>query len=159
VGVEEASSLRGAYRLLEPVLGRMSSVLFAVALLCSGQSSTFTGTMAGQVVMEGFLHWKITPWVRRILTRCTAIVPAALTAALAGEAGLDFLLVISQVTLSFQLPFAIIPLVLFATSERRLGPYAVGWRVACLGWGVCTLVIVLNLYMLGTLLSPSAERR
>ena len=148
ISLEEASSLSGAYRLLEPALGKASSTLFAVALLCSGQSSTFTGTMAGQVVMEGFLHLKLSPFIRRLLTRSVAIVPAALTAALVGDAGLNQLLVLSQVTLSFQLPFAIVPLVFFVSSSERLGPYAVSRTAAACGWVVCALIISLNLYML-----------
>ena len=148
VALEDAGSLQGAYRLLAPALGPASSVLFATALLASGQSSTFTGTMAGQVVMEGFLELRLPTWVRRLVTRSVAIVPAALTAALAGESGLNYLLVCSQVILSFQLPFAIVPLVAFVGSRERLGPYAASPCVAGLGWAVCALVIGLNCFML-----------
>ena len=149
--LEDASSLSGAYVLLEPALGRASSILFAVALLCSGQSSTFTGTMAGQVVMEGFLRIKLKPMVRRILTRTVAILPAAVAVVIAGDAGLDRLLVLSQVTLSFQLPFAIIPLVYFCSCKWALGPFAVSRFTSCVGWAVCLFILFLNAYMVYTI--------
>jgi len=149
--LDDASSLSGAYVLLEPALGKASSVLFAVALLCSGQSSTFTGTMAGQVVMEGFLNIKLVPMVRRILTRTIAIVPAAIAVVAAGDAGLDRLLVLSQVTLSFQLPFAVIPLVYFCSCKWALGPFAISWFTSIVGWAICCFILFLNGYMVFTI--------
>lgn len=156
VGLDEAASLGGAHALLAPALGGASSALFAAALLASGQSSTFTGTMAGQVVMEGFLHLRLAPWLRRLATRGLAIGPAALVAVLAGDAGLNQLLVASQVVLSLQLPFAMVPLVAFASSRERLGPYAVGRGVAGVGWAVCAAVLALNAFMLVQVLGPLA---
>lgn len=153
VSLDDASSLSGAYRLLQPALGRASSYLFAAALLASGQSSTFTGTMAGQVVMEGFLHLRLPPFARRLVTRCVAILPAAIAVVLAGDAGLNRLLVLSQVTLSFQLPFAIIPLVYFTTSNWAMGPFTVSRFTGVMGWAICAFVLALNAYMLYTALT------
>src|ERR1700688_2887240 len=102
----------------------MAGVLFAIALLCSGQSSTLTGTMAGQIVMEGFLNFRMRPWLRRLITRSLAIIPAAITIYIAGDHGVYQLLILSQVILSMQLPFAIIPLVHFTSDRRRMGDFA-----------------------------------
>jgi len=153
VSLEDAASLSGAYRLLQPALGAASSFLFAAALLASGQSSTFTGTLAGQVVMEGFLHVRLPPFARRLVTRCVAILPAAAAVVLAGDAGLNRLLVLSQVTLSFQLPFAILPLVYFATAPWALGPFTVSRLTGATGWAICAFVLSLNAYMLYTALT------
>ena len=147
----DAASLMGAYELLAPALGAASATMFAVALLASGQSSTFTGTMAGAVVMEGFLNIRLRPWVRRLLTRSVAIVPAALTVGLAGEAAVGRLIVFSQVVLAFQLPFAIVPLVYLVSSRARLGVYAISRPAAALGWAIAALIIALNLFLLGQL--------
>src|SRR5208282_1070716 len=107
-GMMHVADISQAYQLLTPVLGAsLASVLFAAALLCSGQNSTLTGTLAGQIVMEGFLQWRLKPWVRRLITRSLAIVPAALVIGIAGENRVTGLLILSQVILSFQLPFAV----------------------------------------------------
>jgi manganese transport protein len=121
--------------------------LFAVALLASGQSSTITGTMAGQVVMEGFMHWRIQPWVRRLLTRMLAIVPAVLIIGLRGEtSSVTDLLTLSQVVLAMQLPLAMIPLMHFTSSRRYMGKHANGWFLLIAGWGTCLLITALDLF-------------
>jgi Mn2+/Fe2+ NRAMP family transporter len=148
---EDAASLEGAYRLLQPALGPAAATLYAVALLCSGQSSTFTGTMAGGVVMDGFLSIRLQPWLRRLLTRGAAIVPAAVVVAALGERGLDDLLIFSQVTLAFQLPFAVFPLVYFTASKTRLGPYALSAGAAALGWGIAFGIVAMNLFLASNL--------
>ena len=148
--IEEASSLEGAYRLLAPLVGGAAPVLFGVALLASGQSSTLTGTLAGQVVMEGFVNLRMAPWARRLLTRAVAIVPAAIAIAVSGDAGLDKLLVLSQVVLAFQLPFAVVPLVSFATSSKRLGPHAAGVCGSIVGWLIALLVVVVNIFLVAS---------
>jgi manganese transport protein len=152
---EEVETLQDAHRLLPAKLGTtLAAGLFAVALLASGQSSTFTGTLAGQVVMEGFLHFRLRPWARRLLTRAVAIVPAMLVVALAGHGAEDEptgvdrrlldLLVLSQVVLSFQLPFAIVPLVHFTSDRWRMGEFASrGWLKA-LAWSCGAVVVGLN---------------
>ncbi|HEY2826663.1 MAG TPA: Nramp family divalent metal transporter, partial [Pirellulales bacterium] len=139
--------IRDAYLTLAPLLGTaMASILFGVALLASGQSSTITGTLAGQVVMEGFMHWRIRPWVRRLITRLMAIVPAILIIGLRGEGSVTDLLVLSQVVLAMQLPFAMFPLLHFTSSKKWMGNHANGWFlfIAC---GVsCILITALDLY-------------
>ena len=134
-GRTEVAEIGDAHRLLAPLLGTTAaSVLFAVALLASGQNSTVTATLAGQVVMEGFLHIRLPPWLRRLVTRAAAIVPAVIGVALWGERGLGQLLVLSQVVLSLQLPFAVIPLVLFTSDRGKMGP--LGQRALGSGAGV-----------------------
>jgi Mn2+/Fe2+ NRAMP family transporter len=147
MSAEEAGSLSGAYRLLAPALGAAAPTIFGVALLASGQSSTLTGTMAGQVVMEGFLDWRLKPWIRRLITRGLAIIPAAITVAVAGDSGLDRLLVLSQVVLSFQLPFAVVPLVYFVSSRKYVGAHAAGPVSTVLGWLIALFVITINLML------------
>lgn len=147
MSAEEAGSLSGAYRLLAPALGAAAPTIFGVALLASGQSSTLTGTMAGQVVMEGFLDWRLKPWIRRLITRGLAIIPAAITVAVAGDSGLDRLLVLSQVVLSFQLPFAVVPLVYFVSSRKYVGAHAAGPVSTILGWLIALFVITINLML------------
>ena len=116
------NEIQQAHLLLAPLLGTAAaSVLFAVALLCSGQSSTLTGTMAGQIVMEGFLNFRMRPWLRRLITRMVAIIPAAFVDLTAGEEGTYKLLILSQVILSMQLPFAVIPLIHFTSDRTRMG--------------------------------------
>ena len=134
-----------AYQMLTPLLGTtLAAVLFAVALLCSGQSSTMTGTMAGQIVMEGFLAIRMRPWLRRLLTRGLAIVPAAIVVSVAGEHGMFRLLILSQVILSMQLPFAVVPLIHFTSDRRRMGAFASrGWLKA-LAWLIAAVIIALN---------------
>jgi manganese transport protein len=139
------TEIEQAHQLLAPLLGTaLASVLFAVALLCSGQSSTMTGTMAGQIVMEGFLNFRMRPWLRRLITRMAAIVPAAITIWMAGEQGIFRLLILSQVVLSMQLPFAIIPLIHFTNDRRRMGAFANPAWVKTLAWIVAAIIVGLN---------------
>lgn len=142
--------INDAYNLLAPSLGaKAASIVFAVALLASGQNSTVTGTLAGQVVLEGFLDLQMRPWLRRLLTRAAAIVPAAVVAAALGEAAVGRLLIISQVVLSLQLPFAVFPLVHFATSKRFVGArHAGGWATAIVAWLLAIVIAGLNVYLL-----------
>ncbi len=137
--------IREAYRTLTPAMGTAAaSVLFGVALLASGQSSTITGTMAGQVVMEGFMHWRLRPWLRRLVTRLVAVVPAVVVIGLHGDETVNDLLVLSQIVLAFQLPFAMIPLLQFTSSRRRMGRFANGWFLLAAGWGTCLLITALD---------------
>jgi manganese transport protein len=159
------TEIQQANQLLSPLLGTtMASVLFAVALLCSGQSSTLTGTMAGQIVMEGFLNIRMRPWLRRLLTRTLAIIPAAITVYFAGEHGTYNLLILSQIILSMQLPFAVIPLIHFTNSRERMGEFANRGWVRALAWMAAALILALNLWLIvlslgGWLESPSPWRR
>ena len=147
--VGAVTELSQAYELLSPLLGvGMASALFGIALLCSGLSSSVTGTLAGQIVMEGFLDLRITPALRAILTRSVAIVPAVIVTAWYGSAGANSLLVFSQVVLSLQLPFAIVPLLMFTTRRKHLGALAFGPRTSALLWSAAALVITLNVWML-----------
>ena len=142
------TEIQQAYQLLTPMMGTATaSVLFAVALLCSGQSSTLTGTMAGQVVMEGFLNFRMRPWIRRLITRMLAIVPAAIVIYTAGDQGTYKLIILSQVVLSLQLPFAIVPLVHFTNDRKRMGPFANPRWVQVLAWLTAALVIGLNIWL------------
>ena len=139
--------IRVAYLTLAPLLGTsIASTLFAVALLASGQSSTITGTLAGQVVMEGFMHWKIQPWVRRLMTRLLAIIPAVLVIGLRGDGSVTDLLCISQVFLALQLPFAMIPLLHFVSNEKIMGKWKPGWALLAAGWASAILITVLDIY-------------
>lgn len=139
--------IQEAYLTLAPLLGTTAaSVLFAVALLASGQSSTVTGTLAGQVVMEGFMHWRIRPWVRRMITRLAAIVPAIAVIAWKGDQSVNDLLTLSQVVLGIQLPFAMVPLLQFTSSRERMGRFANGWFLKAAGWGACGLITALDVY-------------
>jgi len=139
--------IRVAYLTLAPLLGTAAaSTLFAVALLASGQSSTITGTLAGQVVMEGFMHWRIKPWVRRLITRTLAIVPAVLIIGLRGDSSVTDLLTLSQVVLALQLPFAMLPLLHFTSSRQRMGAWKNGWFLLFAGWGSAMLITAMDLY-------------
>src|SRR5580658_7198777 len=139
------TEIQQAYRLLTPLLGvGMASVIFAVALICSGQSSTLTGTLAGQVVMEGFLNLRVRPWLRRIITRSLAIIPAVLTIYFAGEQSTLWLLLLSQCVLSMQLPFAIIPLIHFTSDRNRMGAFANRAWVNVLAWACAVVIVGLN---------------
>jgi manganese transport protein len=139
--------IRVAYLTLAPLLGTAAaSTLFAVALLASGQSSTITGTLAGQVVMEGFMHWRIKPWVRRLITRSLAILPAVLIIGLRGESSVTDLLTLSQVVLALQLPFAMFPLLHFTSSRRRMGAWKNGWFLLITGWASAILITVMDVY-------------
>src|ERR1700730_5800231 len=136
-----------AHLTLAPLLGTAAaSTLFAVALLASGQSSTITGTLAGQVVMEGFMHWRIKPWVRRLITRSLAILPAVLIIGLRGESSVTDLLTLSQVVLALQLPFAMFPLLHFTSSRRRVGRWRLGWFLLIAGWGSAILITAMDIY-------------
>ncbi|MCK8786778.1 Nramp family divalent metal transporter [Roseomonas sp. NAR14] len=152
-GHTEVAEIQDAYQLLVPLLGGGAATLFAVALLLSGLNSTVTATMAGQVVMEGFLRIRLPPVLRRLITRLLAIIPAIVVAFLYGESGTAELLVLSQVVLSLQLPFAVLPLVMFVTDRRRLGTLAAPRWQAVLGWVSAALVVVLNVKLLADMLA------
>jgi manganese transport protein len=140
------TQIQQAHVLLIPLLGTsLAGVIFAVALLCSGQSSTLTGTMAGQVVMEGFLNFRMRPWLRRLVTRTLAIVPAAFTIYFAGDQSTFGLLILSQVILSMQLPFAVIPLIHFTSDRARMGSFANSLWVRVLAWSTAVVIVGLNL--------------
>ena len=148
-GFTQVADITQAYKLLTPVLGAsLASVLFACALLCSGQNSTLTGTLAGQIVMEGFIHLQIKPWQRRMITRSLAIIPAVIVIAIMGEGGVMRLLVFSQVVLSFQLPFAIVPLVQFTADRTKMGEFVNRKWITALAWFVAATVIALNMLLL-----------
>src|SRR5947209_13115910 len=143
----ESDWIRVAYLTLAPLLGTaLASTLFAVALLASGQSSTITGTLAGQVVMEGFMHWRIRPWVRRLITRTLAIVPAILIIGIRGEGSVTDLLTLSQVVLALQVPFAMFPLLHFTSSRRRVGTWKNGWFLLIAGWTSAVLITAMDIY-------------
>lgn len=138
--------IRIAYLTLAPLLGTAAaSTLFVVALLASGQSSTITGTLAGQVVMEGFMHWRLQPWLRRLITRALAIVPAVLIIGLRGDSSVNDLLTLSQVILALQLPFAMFPLLHFTSSGKRMGKWRNGWFLLLAGWGSAVLITVMDI--------------
>ena len=143
----DADWIRVAYLTLAPLLGvTAASTLFAVALLASGQSSTITGTLAGQVVMEGFMHWRISPWLRRLITRLLAILPAILIIGIRGDSSVNDLLTLSQVVLALQLPFAMFPLLHFTSSRKRMGNWKNGWFLLIFGWGSAILITVMDLF-------------
>lgn len=140
------TEIQQAHELLAPLLGTtLASTLFAVALIASGQSSTLTGTLAGQIVMEGFLHIRIRPWVRRLITRLLAIIPALIVISLKGEQASYALLILSQVILSLQLPFAVIPLIQFTSDRSKMGSFANAMWVRILAWLAAAIIVVLNL--------------
>jgi len=144
-GLFEVAEIQDAHRLLAPLLGsKWAAILFALALIAAGQSSTITGTLAGQIVMEGYLNIRIQPWVRRIITRMIAIIPALLTVIYFGENATGNLLVLSQVVLSLQLGFAIIPLIHFVSDRRRMGSFAIGTITKIASWAIALIIVVLN---------------
>jgi manganese transport protein len=148
-GLHSVADISDAHKLLAPVLGAgAASAVFAIALLASGQNSTLTGTLAGQIVMEGFLNLKLKPWLRRLITRGIAVVPALIVTLLYGEKGTSELLVLSQVILSFQLSFAVVPLVLFTGSKDKMGVFVNRPWVQAIAWLVSGIIIVLNVYLL-----------
>jgi manganese transport protein len=152
------TQIQQAHELLTPLLGAsMAGVIFAVALLCSGQSSTLTGTLAGQVVMEGFLNIRMRPWLRRLITRALAVIPAALTIYISGDKATYQLIILSQVILSMQLPFAIIPLVHFTNDRKRMGPFANPRWVKVLAWTTAAVIVGLNMWLAGPILSGWLE--
>jgi manganese transport protein len=145
----QVAEIQDAHKLLSPVLGvTVASTLFAVALLASGQNSTLTGTLAGQIVMEGFLNIRLRPWLRRLITRLIAIVPAVIVTAIAGENGTAKLLILSQVILSLQLAFAVVPLVLFTSDRRKMGAFANATWLKITAWTVTTIIAGLNAKLL-----------
>jgi len=139
--------IRVAYLTLAPLLGTaVASTLFAVALLAAGQSSTITGTLAGQVVMEGFMHWRIKPWVRRLITRTLAILPAVVIIGLRGDNSVTDLLTLSQVVLALQLPFAMFPLLHLTSSQKRMGKWRNGYFLLAAGWASAILITSMDIY-------------
>jgi manganese transport protein len=144
-GHHEVAEIQDAYSLLKPTLGAMAGTVFAIALLASGQNSTLTGTLAGQIVMEGFLNIRLRPWVRRLLTRLVAIVPAVIFTAMYGESGTTRLLIFSQVVLSLQLSFAVIPLVIFTSDRKKMGEFANPFWLNALAWLTSGIIVILNL--------------
>ena len=148
-GHESVADIGDAYKLLSPLLGTsLASVLFAVALLASGQNSTITGTLAGQIVMEGFLDISLPPWIRRMITRLIAIVPAVIVTAIYGEHGIGVLIILSQVVLALQLPFAVVPLVLFTSSRAKMGEFANHPATVMLAWTTAIVIAGLNGWLL-----------
>jgi manganese transport protein len=141
----EVAAIEDAYKLLSPLVGAVgASTLFAVALLASGQNSSITGTLAGQVVMEGFVHLKVAPWLRRLITRTLAIIPTIIVVAINGEQGTEKLLLLSQVILSLQLSFAVVPLVLFTSSRKKMGEFVNGPWLKGISWATAVLIAGLN---------------
>jgi manganese transport protein len=148
-GRNDVAEIQDAYKLLTPLLGVTgASTLFALALLASGQNSTLTGTLAGQIVMEGFLNIRIRPWLRRLLTRGIAIIPAIIVTVISGEKGTTNLLVLSQVILSLQLSFAVFPLVMFTSNKLKMGEFVNGLTVKCLAWFIAVVIAALNAWLL-----------
>jgi manganese transport protein len=144
-GLHNVAEIADAYKLLSPVLGAsLASTLFACALLASGQNSTLTGTLAGQIVMEGFLNLRLKPWLRRLITRSIAIIPAALVIGFAGENKVTSLLILSQVILSFQLPFAVIPLIQFTGNREKMGEFVNSRFTTIVAWGVAAAILFFN---------------
>ena len=148
-GYQNVADINDAHRLLDPVLGvKFAGVFFAVALLAAGQNSTLTGTLAGQIVMEGFLKIRLKAWLRRLITRLIAVVPALIVTILYGEKGTGELLVLSQVILSMQLSFAVVPLVLFTSNRDKMGEFANGRLLKTVSWVVAVIIMGLNIYLL-----------
>ena len=157
-GHQDVAGIEDAYELLTPVLGAsLASTVFAGALLASGQNSTLTGTLAGQVVMEGFLDIKLRPWMRRLITRLIAIIPAVIVAAMYGASGVNKLLILSQVILSLQLSFAVVPLVWFTSSKIKMGRFVnAPWLIAT-AWIITAIIALLNAFLLFQIVFGSAE--
>ena len=148
-GYHQIAEIQDAYKLLTPLLGVTgASTVFALALLASGQNSTLTGTLAGQIVMEGFLNIRLRPWLRRLLTRSLAIIPAVIVTALSGEAGTAKLLVLSQVILSMQLSFAVFPLVMFTSDKQKMGEFVNPRWLKTLSWVTAAFIAILNAWLL-----------
>lgn len=154
-GNKDVADINDAYKLLSPLLGTtLASIFFGIALLASGQNSTVTGTLAGQIVMEGFLNIRLKPWVRRLITRLIAIIPALIISILYGERGTADLLVFSQVILSMQLSFAVVPLVMFTGNKTKMGQFVNKPWLKVLAWTISGIIIVLNLYLLKETIFP-----
>ena len=144
-GIYKVAEIQEAYKLLEPLLGsKLAPLLFAIALIAAGQSSTITGTLAGQIIMEGFINFRIQPWVRRMITRLLAIIPAILVIMIFGVSYTGKLLVFSQVILSLQLGFAVIPLIHFVSNKKTMGDFAIKTPVKILAWSIAGIIILLN---------------
>ncbi|MFI5384655.1 MAG: Nramp family divalent metal transporter [Fimbriimonadales bacterium] len=158
-GHYEVGDIQGAYKLLTPLLGAaLATPLFAVALLASGQNSTLTGTLAGQIVLEGFTSWRIAPWARRLISRGIAIVPSIIAVGVYGEKGIAGLILFSQVVLSAQLSFAVVPLVQFTSDRLKMGPFVNGAWTRATGWSVAVLITGLNVYLIVTSIFPSPSK-
>jgi manganese transport protein len=148
-GHQGVSDIMEAHKLLTPVLGAtLASILFAVALLASGQNSTLTGTLAGQIAMEGFLHIRLKPWLRRLITRAIAIIPAFIVTVAYGEKGIASLLLLSQVILSMQLSFAVIPLIMFTNDSLKMGSFVNRLPTKITAWIIAIIILILNLILL-----------
>jgi manganese transport protein len=148
-GFDNVADIGDAYKLLSPLLGTtLASTLFAVALLCSGQNATLTGTLAGQIVMEGFINLRLRPWLRRLMTRLIAIIPAVIVISIYGDRGSGPLIILSQVILSLQLPFAVFPLVAFTSDRAKMGEFVNPLWVTILAWTVALVIAALNIYLL-----------
>ena len=148
-GNQNVADIHDAYHLLDPILGvKFAGIFFAVALLASGQNSTLTGTLAGQIVMEGFLNIRLKPWLRRLITRLVAVIPALIISIFYGEKGTGELLILSQVILSFQLSFAVIPLVMFTSDKLKMGEFANSKFLKISSWIVAVIIMSLNIYLL-----------
>lgn len=156
-GQHDVAEIQDAYKLLSPTLGvGIASTLFALALLASGQNSTLTGTLAGQIVMEGFVHMRLTPWLRRLITRLIAIIPAVCVIGIYGEGRTTDLLIWSQVVLSMQLAFAVIPLLVFTGDRRKMGPFVNPLWIQILAWSTAVVIVVLNLKLLFDFFAPAS---
>jgi len=156
-GHQDVAEIQDAFKLLSPLLGvGLASALFAIALLASGQNSTLTGTLAGQIVMEGFLNFRIAPWLRRLITRGLAIIPAVLVIGIFGEGETTQLLIASQVVLSMQLGFAIWPLMRFTGEKAKMGEFANGVWIKFFGWITALVIILLNVKLLCEIFLPKA---
>ena len=155
-GHKDVAEIQDAYKLLSPLLGVGASTLFALALLASGQNSTLTGTLAGQIVMEGFLNIRIRPWLRRLITRAIAIVPAVAVIAIYGEDKTTELLIWSQVILSLQLPFAVIPLIKFTSERAKMGEFSNPLWINLLAWPVALIIVALNAKLLIDFFAPAS---
>ncbi len=156
-GHRDVAEIQDAFKLLSPLLGvGVASALFAIALLASGQNSTLTGTLAGQIVMEGFLNFRIAPWLRRVITRGLAIIPAVLVIGIFGEQETTQLLIASQVVLSMQLGFAVWPLMRFTGEKKKMGEFVNGFWVKLFGWTITLVIIVLNVKLLLDIFLPAA---
>lgn len=148
-GRHDVAEIGDAYRLLTPLLGiGLATPLFAIALLASGQNSTLTGTLAGQIILEGFLHFQMKPWIRRMVSRLIAVTPAIIAIAIYGEAGLGKLIIFSQVILSAQLSLAVFPLIQFTSDKSKMGPFVNGPITKMIGWSTALLILLLNVYLI-----------
>jgi manganese transport protein len=148
-GRHDVEDIGVAYKLLAPLVGvSVATPLFAIALLASGQNSTLTGTLAGQIILEGFLRVKIRPWLRRMISRLIALVPTVIAVAIFGEKGLGSLLIFSQVVLSAQLSFAVVPLIQFTSDRKKMGEFTNGLTTRIIGWGMAAMIAGLNAYLI-----------